>query len=378
MVRPSQTRRGWSVQSTDGGDGRAQAVALGHAHRHGLAVAGWRTREKAARTYHGAPPDAPISRASLRTPRRSSTKPWKRTSPGDLRPVKERIAAAVEITGGTWVEPDTNSTGGESLVRQFCSPCWVRQDAWRRDAVALLAGRLRLLHALPQIIAASNATSTSKTGAGASSIASRTTPGWRGWTGREVLTHPSTTPEAGTSMLFTYNSQMRPVDVQGTWDSYRQRRRQRRAAGLLFGWGDGGGGPTQTMLDLATVGRNLPGLPYVAPDKAGVVLRAASPRGGPQGVARVGRRAVPGVSPGHVHLAGTDQARTAWRRSRPQRGVACWPTCWTGGRVSCGRAERGLGAHPAQPVPRHPARLLHPAGLRGRRARLRARHRHRA
>ncbi len=144
--------------------------------------------------------------------------------------VKERIAAGQwEITGATWVEPDTNLTGAARSAVPFgpAGAAGVR----RRDAVVLVAGRLRPPAALPQIIAKSGVRYflTSKISWSQFNRFLHDTFRWRGcWTGTEVLTHLLTTPEAGTSM-FTYNSQMWPVDVQGRAGLPAARRQRRRS-----------------------------------------------------------------------------------------------------------------------------------------------------
>ncbi|HSJ55895.1 MAG TPA: glycoside hydrolase family 38 C-terminal domain-containing protein, partial [Anaerolineae bacterium] len=51
-------------------------------------------------------------------------------------------------------------------------------------------------------------------------------------------------------------------DVKGLWDQYRQKEINDELL-MLFGWGDGGGGPTKEMLESARVLRDLPGFPRV-------------------------------------------------------------------------------------------------------------------
>ncbi len=246
---------------------KPRVVALGHAHIDMAWL--WRlahTREKAARTFTTVlhlMRQYPEYRYVHSSPQ--LYKFLKEDYPEIFARVKERIAAGQwEITGATWVEPDTNLTGGESLVRQFLfGSRWVRQEFGVEMRLLWLPDVFGYSAALPQIIAKSGVRYflTSKISWSQFNRFPHDTFRWRGLDGTEVLTHFLTTPEAGTSM-FTYNSQMRPVDVKGTWDSYRQRDVNDELL-ILFGWGDGGGGPTQTMLELATAGRNLPGLPYV-------------------------------------------------------------------------------------------------------------------
>jgi alpha-mannosidase len=89
---------------------------------------------------------------------------------------------------------------------------------------------------------------------------------WRGLDGSQVLTHFVTTPDPG-SPFYTYNGRINPEEVQGIWNAYRQKDVNDELL-LSFGWGDGGGGPTQEMLEWATHQKNLPGHPRVELGKA--------------------------------------------------------------------------------------------------------------
>src|SRR5690606_27888420 len=85
---------------------------------------------------------------------------------------------------------------------------------------------------------------------------------WRGIDGTELLTHFVTTPERVGHRFYTYNGQARPWDVKGIWENYRQKEVNDELL-LLYGWGDGGGGPTREMLESARLLKNLPGMPRV-------------------------------------------------------------------------------------------------------------------
>jgi alpha-mannosidase len=90
---------------------------------------------------------------------------------------------------------------------------------------------------------------------------------WRGIDGSEVLTHFVTAIDQplkhpADAQYYTYNGKMTSGEVFGTWNHYRQKDINNELI-YLFGHGDGGGGPTEEMLETAHVLRDLPGFPRV-------------------------------------------------------------------------------------------------------------------
>ena len=63
---------------------------------------------------------------------------------------------------------------------------------------------------------------------------------WQGLDGTRVLTHFSTTPEAGGYGASTYNSNATPAQVIGTWTNFQQKELHHNLL-MAFGYGDGGG-----------------------------------------------------------------------------------------------------------------------------------------
>src|SRR5205807_1172131 len=98
---------------------------------------------------------------------------------------------------------------------------------------------------------------------------------WRGIDGTEVLTHMPTAPldpafggaAAGMAAFYTYNAKFTPYDVAGTWTAYRQKDINDELL-YLFGFGDGGGGPTDTMQETAERLAALPGFSRVEQSSA--------------------------------------------------------------------------------------------------------------
>ncbi len=180
--------------------------------------------------------------------------------------IKQRIAEGRwEITGGMWVEADTNLTSGESLVRQFLlGKRLIDQEFGQQTSVLWLPDVFGYSAALPQIACKSGFRFfvTSKISWNQFKRFPYDTFRWRGIDGSEMLTHFVTTPELP-SARYTYNGRLAPDDVKGVWDNYQQKDVNDELL-MLYGWGDGGGGPTREMLESARVLANVPGIPRVA------------------------------------------------------------------------------------------------------------------
>jgi alpha-mannosidase len=178
--------------------------------------------------------------------------------PGLYARLKEKVAAGQFVpVGGTWVEPDCNLPSGESLVRQFLfGQRFFRQEFgitcrvfWQPDVFGYSA-------ALPQIMH----------GAGIDYFFSQKlswnqfnqpphhTFLWEGLDGSRVLVHFPPTD--------TYSSMAGVADLVRTLRQFKDHERARESL-LLFGYGDGGGGPTRGMLEQLRRVRDVDGLPRV-------------------------------------------------------------------------------------------------------------------
>src|SRR5829696_9200946 len=94
---------------------------------------------------------------------------------------------------------------------------------------------------------------------------------WRGIDGTEVLTHFVTASDQppkhpAEAQFYTYNGMMQPAEVFGLWNNYRQKPINDEVL-YLYGYGDGGGGPTEEMLEAARTLGGLPGFPQVRPGR---------------------------------------------------------------------------------------------------------------
>lgn len=188
--------------------------------------------------------------------------------PEIYKEVKDKIKEGQwEITGGMWVEPDTNLPTGESLIRQFLFGKRYMKDEFGMDSkLAWLPDVFGYSGALPQIMKKSDMDyfMTTKISWNQYNHFPYDTFMWKGIDGTSIFTHFITTPENG-SWYYTYNGQMEPEEIPGIWENYKDRDKNDELL-LAFGWGDGGGGPTKDMLERARVMKNIPGIPRVQID----------------------------------------------------------------------------------------------------------------
>ena len=157
--------------------------------------------------------------------------------------------------GGMWVEPDTNATGGESLIRQFLyGKRFFREEFGVDSEVCWLPDVFGFSAALPQIIrgCGMKCFSTQKifwTQHGGTKWPFETFM-WQGIDGTEVLTH----------LHRNYNANTDPPTIQRRWLDCLDKDTTQTFL-YPFGWGDGGGGPTRDHLEYLRRSGDLEGLP---------------------------------------------------------------------------------------------------------------------
>ncbi|XP_050955778.1 alpha-mannosidase 2C1 isoform X1 [Labeo rohita] len=159
--------------------------------------------------------------------------------------------------GGTWVEMDGNLPSGESMVRQFLHGQKFFKDEfghyckefWLPDTFGYSAQ-------LPQIMKESGISRflTQKLSWNLVNTFPHNTFFWEGIDGTQVLTH---FPPGN-----SYEMKGKVEDLVNTVKNNKDKGRANHSA-VLFGFGDGGGGPTQLMLDRLQRIRNTDGLPKV-------------------------------------------------------------------------------------------------------------------
>jgi alpha-mannosidase len=172
--------------------------------------------------------------------------------------VRERVAEGRwEVVGGAWVEPDCNLPDGESLIRQLLfGQRWFEDRFGRRCTVYWSPDTFGHNGQLPQILRECGIGRfvTQKLSWNQFTRPPHDSFRWRGIDGSEVIAH---LPPIG-----TYNAELAPAELRRAVVAFRDHDRS-DASLVLFGHGDGGGGPTREMLESAERVADLRGLPLV-------------------------------------------------------------------------------------------------------------------
>lgn len=183
--------------------------------------------------------------------------------PGLFTEVCEVIKAGRwEAVGATYVEPDGNLPGPESWVRQILfGKRFLREELGVDSRVCWLPDVFGVLYTLPQILkkAGVDYLMTAKL-----NIWNDTNDfpfdsfRWRGPDGSEVLAH---FPPTHFAQDFSYSN------LHRHWQDYGEKDDAGDSL-YVYGWGDGGGGPTRRMVEYFRRAGGLPGLPDVVSSSA--------------------------------------------------------------------------------------------------------------
>ncbi len=199
--------------------------------------------------------------------------------------IKERVAEGRwEPIGGMWVEADCNLSGAESLARQFLLGRSFFRKHFGPEAespVLWLPDVFGYAWALPQLIklAGLEYFFTIKIGWSQYNRLPYDSFWWQGIDGSKVLTHFSTTPDPVGGFASTYNADASPSSVIGTWRNFQQKEFHHSLL-MAYGHGDGGGGPTQEMLENLGEMASFPATPKVIQSKVIDFFRAMEKEAG--------------------------------------------------------------------------------------------------
>ncbi len=174
---------------------------------------------------------------------------WERTR-------RRLIEGRAMAEGGMWLEPDTNLPSGEALIRQILfAKRFFREELGSDTSILWLPDTFGFSAALPQIMKGCGLSwfATKK-------IADTYSDGepfpysifmWQGLDGTRVLSH----------VFRKCNSQIDPATLSRRWNTDRIQKDGISTYLFPFGYGDGGGGPTRTMLEFTRRLGDLEGIP---------------------------------------------------------------------------------------------------------------------
>lgn len=182
-----------------------------------------------------------------------------------------------EVEGSTWVEMDTNITGGESLVRQFIyGKRFFNEEFGVETKTLWLPDCFGYSAALPQILKKSGVDYfvTSKLSWNETNEFPYDCFKWKGIDGTAVNAYLLTACDKKRNGFYTsYNADITPSMMAGAYDRFHQKDLSDEVL-ITFGHGDGGGGPTDQMIETGMRLRNgLPEIPAVKFEFAGQFLK---------------------------------------------------------------------------------------------------------
>ncbi|MBQ6959516.1 MAG: alpha-mannosidase [Clostridia bacterium] len=178
--------------------------------------------------------------------------------------------------GAMWVEPDTNMTSGESLIRQVIHGKRYYKEVFGVDSVVLwLPDTFGYSAALPQILK----------GTGVKYLVTQKIF-WSYNEGDRFPYHYFTWEGADGSKIDTflptsYTYQTDPKEICQTWKG-RVQKRGLDSFLLPFGYGDGGGGPARDYIEYLLREKDLEGMPRVKMEGPVQFFEDMEAKGGPK------------------------------------------------------------------------------------------------
>ena len=190
-------------------------------------------------------------------------------APEQYKRVKQRVAEGRwEVEGAMWVEADCNLTSGESLVRQILyGKRFMKKEFGVDSKILWLPDVFGYSAALPQILKQSGVDTfvTSKIGWNDTNMIPYDLFNWQGIDGTNVFTYFLTAQNAHrdgrVDRYSTYNAEANPSQVIGAYNRMQQKEITDEAV-ITYGYGDGGGGPTQEHIEyIRRMAKGIPGVP---------------------------------------------------------------------------------------------------------------------
>lgn len=198
--------------------------------------------------------------------------------------IQERIKEGRwEVDGAMWLEPDCNLPCGESLVRQILKGHQFIKEEFEKESKSLwLPDVFGYSAALPQILKKSGISyfMTNKLTWNQYNELPNDTFLWKGIDGSEIFVFMPTScaytkifgsgkPLNEIHNSTTYTGNLDPDYALGTFKRFQNKDLSEHTL-LLYGYGDGGGGPTKEMLENGKrLKHRIPGIPRVVQEKEG-------------------------------------------------------------------------------------------------------------
>ncbi|MGQ9856293.1 MAG: alpha-mannosidase [Fervidobacterium sp.] len=187
-------------------------------------------------------------------------KDLKNSYPGLFEKIRNLVKQGKwEPVGGMWVESDCNVPSVESIIRQFYyGQKFFEKEFGIKSKVAWLPDVFGFSWILPQILKQSGIDYfvTTKLNWNETNDFPFDLCAWRGIDGSEVVYYSFKNYEEG------YNGRISARSVINTFENFRHKDITKDIL-LSFGYGDGGGGPTEEMCDNYQSLNEIPGIPNV-------------------------------------------------------------------------------------------------------------------
>jgi alpha-mannosidase len=176
--------------------------------------------------------------------------------PAVFEEVRQRVREGRwEVVGAMYVEPDGNLAGPESLVRQLLlGQRFLRQEFDLAAETCWLPDMFGAIYTLPQLLCKSGVKyyATAKLNVwNDSNDFPHDTFRWRGLDGSEVIAHCSPTH---------YDQSVTFNNLRSHWRNFREKQTAGESL-FIYGWSDGGSGPTRELVAASLRSEKFPGLP---------------------------------------------------------------------------------------------------------------------
>lgn len=180
-----------------------------------------------------------------------------------------------------WVEADCNLISGESMIRQILfGKRFFREEFGKESEILWLPDVFGYSAMMPQILKKTGVSAfvTSKISWNDTNMMPHDTFLWQGIDGTEIFSYFLTAQDSHLNnpvRYTTYVGNITPRQVLGTWERYQDKAYNSSVA-LTYGYGDGGGGPTEEMLEAQRrTARKIPGIPKTVPAHPSEFIKTA-------------------------------------------------------------------------------------------------------